>query len=49
MKYSNKLLVKCYNIILNKDIIWTKYKKKHIDLKINITLKKNLILVKELY
>ena len=36
-------------MILLKDIIWNKYKVKYIDLRMNINLKMNLILIKELY
>ena len=34
-------------MILIKDIIWIKYNKEYISLKMNINLNKNLILVKE--
>ena len=36
-------------MILIKDIIQNRYNKKYIDLRININLNKNLILLKELY
>ena len=36
-------------MILIKDIILNKYNKKYISLKININLKMNFILIKELY
>ena len=36
-------------MILIKDIIQNRYNKKYISLRMNINLKKNLILVKELY
>ena len=36
-------------MILLKDIILNKYNKKYISLKMNINLKMNLILIKELY
>ena len=49
MKYLNKSLIKCYNMILIKDIIQNKYKKKYINLKMNFNLNKNLIFQKELY
>ena len=49
MKYLNKSLIKCYNMILIKYIILNKYNKKYISLKMNFNLKMNLIFKKDNY
>ena len=41
----NKLFKECYNLTINKDIIWIILNKSFINLKINNNLNKNLILI----
>ena len=41
----NKLFKECYNLTINKDIIWIKLNKSFINLKINNNLNKNLIFI----